>query len=179
MTSGGRRSTSWKKGEARLLGRTHGAINRNHKLLKDALLIAGAVAGDRFVVREIIESTKAAEELNEDGKRIAGELEECVEEHGALIGYLSWMAEHHTASYATLLGKVLPTQINSHKDITYRTVEDIQRDIRELSAPLRRIAPLLLNMTLDHEDEKPQQQVDAQEDNDAGLLDDAEVKSGS
>ena len=70
-------------------------------------------------------------------------------------------------------------RVDSHKDITYRTVEDIQRDIRELSAPLRRIAPLLLNMTFDHENAKPQQQVDAQEDNDAGLLDDAEVKSGS
>ena len=191
MVSGGLRSTSWKKGHARLAGRTRGTINRNNKLLKDALLIAGAVTADRFVVREIIESSKA-EALDQDGQRIAGELEECVEEHGALIGFLSWMAEHHTASYATLLGKVLPTQIrvDSHKDITYRSVADIERDIRSLSAPLRRIAPLLMEAarkqdttTVEFEEVKSQpsdKQSDERSDEQsgAGRFDDGKVDHG-
>jgi hypothetical protein len=58
-----------------------------------------------------------------------------------------------------------------------RTMEDVQRDIEDLSKPLRRIAPMLLNMAIGH-DTKPQQ-VDAQEDNDDGLLDDVEVESSS
>ena len=152
------------KGHPKFGGRPRGQANRNTRLLKDAILLAGAVTADRFVMREIIESSKA-EALDKDGQRIAGELEEAVEEHGALIGFLSWMAEHHTASYATLLGKVLPTQIraDSHKDITYRSVEDIERDIRSLGAPLRRIAPLLMEgarkknaTTIEYEEVKSQ-----------------------
>ena len=135
----------FKKGHPRLAGRPRGGINRNSKLLKDALLLAGAVTGDRFAVREIIESSKA-EALDQDGQRIAGELEELVEEHGALVGYLSWLAEHYPAVYGSLLGRVLPLQvkIDSHKDIVYKTVEEIQQEIADLKLPMDRLAPLLL-----------------------------------
>ncbi len=126
-------------------------------------------------MREIIEGCRK-EALDKDGQRIAGELETCVEENGALVGYLSWLAEHHPNVYGSLLGRIIPLQVkvDSHKDITYRTMEDVQRDIEELSKPLQRIAPMLLKMTIDHDDTKPQS-VDVQEDNDDGLIDDTDV----
>ena len=163
----------FKKGQPRLVGRQRGSINRNSQLLKNALLIAGAVTGDRFVAREIIESSKK-EALDHDGMRIAGELEECVEQYGPLVGYLSWLAEHHPAAYASMLGKVLPLQIrvNLHKDIQYRTLADVQRDIDALSEPLRRIAPKLISMTMNRVNTNPPR---ASEDNNNGRgLDDAE-----
>ena len=130
-------------------------------------------------MREIIELSKA-EALSEDGQRVAGELEQLVDDYGGLVGYLSWLAEHHPNAYASLLGRVIPLQVrmDSHKDIQYRTMADVQRDIEELSKPLRRIAPMLLKMTIDHNDTKPQP-VDVQEDREDGHFDDAEVESGS
>ena len=166
----------FKKGHPRLAGRPRGGINRNSQLLKNALLIAGAVTGDRFVVREIIESSKQ-EALDKDGMRIAGELEEIVEQHGPLVGYLSWLAEYHPAAYSSMLGKVLPLQIrvDSHKDIQYRTLADVQRDIDALSEPLRRIAPKLISMTMANTNPPC-----ASEDNNNGrVLDDAEDEDRS
>ena len=129
------------KGHPKFGGRPRGQANR-----KDAILLAGAVTADRIVMREIIELSKA-EALDKDGERMAGELEECVEEHGALVGYLSWLAEHYPAVYGSLLGRVLPLQvkIDSHKDIVYKTVEEIQQEIADLKLPMDRIMPLLIS----------------------------------
>jgi hypothetical protein len=134
------------RGHPKFGGRQPGSTNRNTRLLKDAILLAGSVTAERFVMREIIELSKT-EALDKDGQRVAGELEECVEENGALVGYLSWLAEHHPTAYASLLAKVLPLQvkIDSHKTVEYRSVEEIQRDIDALKLPMDRIAPLLLN----------------------------------
>lgn len=140
------------KGHPRFGGRPRGQANRNTRLLKDAILLAGAVTADRFVMREIIELSKI-EALDKDGERIAGELEGCVEEHGALVGYLSWLAEHHPAVYGSLLGRVLPLQvkINSHKDIEYKSLEEIQREIADLKLPMDRLMPLLLEKYVSRE----------------------------
>jgi hypothetical protein len=167
----------FKKGHPRLAGRPRGGINRNSKLLKDALLIAGAVTGDRFVMREIIESSKA-EALDKDGQRIAGELEELVEEHGPLIGYLSWMAEYHVSAYASLLGRVLPMQIkvDSHKTVVYKSVEEVQREIEKLKLPLDRIMPLLFDVK--STPRTTQDQATIEESTDA-VLDDDEGDRGS
>ena len=164
------------KGHPKFGGRPRGQANRNTRLLKDAILLAGSVTAERFVMREIIELSKA-EALDKDGERMAGELEECVEEHGPLVGYLSWLAEHHPVAYASMLGKVLPLQIrvDSHKDIQYRTLADVQRDIDALSEPLRRIAPKLISMTMANTN-PPR----ASEDNNNGrVLDDAEDEDRS
>ena len=63
-----------------------------------------------------------------------------------MVGYLSWLAEHHPSVYGSLLGRVLPLQvkIDSHKDIVYKTVEEIQQEIADLKLPMDRLAPLLL-----------------------------------
>ena len=163
----------FKKGHPRLAGRPRGGINRNSKLLKDALLLAGAVTGDRFAEREIIASSKA-EALDHDGQRIAGELEECVEEHGALVGYLSWLAEHHPSVYGSLLGRVLPMQVkvDSHKDMVYKTVEEIQQEIADLKLPMDRLAPLLLGKYV------PRERDTQIEDASDAVLDDGKVDHG-
>ena len=166
----------FKKGRPRTGGRPRGGINRNSKLLKEALLLAGAVTGDRFAEREIIASSKA-EALNQDGERIAGELEELVEEHGALVGYLSWLAEHHVSAYASLLGRVLPMQIkvDSHKEIVYKTVAEVQREIDALKLPMDRIIPLLLGVDKSTPRTTQDQATRATD----AILDDPEVDRGS
>ena len=130
-------------------GRKRGSVNRMTPLLKDALLLAGSVAGDRLVEREIIER-RARDAAENDLPESAGELKQAVEENGSLVGYLSWLALEHPTAYAPLLGRVLPLQIrvDSHKDIVYRTTEEIDRDFRALLLRLPKdlIAPLLIEV---------------------------------
>jgi hypothetical protein len=63
--------------------------------------------------------------------------------------YLRWVARHHPTAFCNLLGKMMPMQIkrDSHKEVVYRTVEEVQKDIIEQKLPLRRLAPLLIDMT--------------------------------
>jgi hypothetical protein len=112
-------------------GRKLGSVNKTTPLLKDAILLAGCVAGGRLVEREIIER-RARDAAENDSPESAGELKQAVEENGSLVGYLSWLALEHPTAYAPLLGRVLPLQIrvDSPKDRVYRTVEEIKREIR-------------------------------------------------
>jgi hypothetical protein len=130
-------------------GRKRGVGNRTTVLIKDALLVAGSVAGDWLVEREIIER-RARDAAENDSPESASELKQAVEENGGLVGYLSWLALEHPTAYAPLLGRVLPLQIrvDSHKDITYRTVEEINRDMRAtlLRLPKDFLAPLLIEV---------------------------------
>jgi hypothetical protein len=111
-------------------GRKLGSVNKTTPLLKDAILLAGCVAGDRLVEREIIER-RARDAAENDSPESAGELKQAVEENGSLIGYLSWLALEHPTAYAPLLGRVLPLQIRvDSPKVVYRTFEEIKREIR-------------------------------------------------
>jgi hypothetical protein len=154
-------------------GQKAGVHVRNTRLLKDAILLGGEAGANLLVQREIIERAKD-ESLKKDGERVAGELEQCVAENGALVGYLAWLSVEHPSVYGSLLGRVLPLQvkIDSHKTVEYRTVEDIQRDIDALKLPMERIAPLLL-------DKYVRRERDTQiEDASDAVLDDAEADRG-
>ena len=155
-------------------GRKRGSANKTTPLLRDALLLAGCVAGDRLVELEIIER-RARDAAENNSPESTGELKQAVEEHGSLVGYLSWLALEHPNVFGPLLGRVLPLQVkvDSHKDVVYRTLEDVERDIQALAEPLNRIAPRLLKIMIDR-DTKPQQ-VDAKVDNGDGHFDDTEV----
>jgi hypothetical protein len=151
-------------------GRKPGSANRTTPVLKDALLLAGCVAGNRLVELEIIER-HARNTAENDSPESAGELKQAVEEHGSLVGYLSWMALEYPTAFASLLGRVLPLQVrvDSHKDVVYRTVEEIQKDIDALNLPMDRIAPLLLDKYVSRE-----RDTQIEEASDA-VLDDTEV----
>jgi hypothetical protein len=135
------------KGHPKLPGAgvQRGTHNRNTKLLKDAILLGGSVGGSMLVAREIIERAKN-EALDKDGRRVAGELEKCVAENGALVGYLAWLSLEHPATFGPMLTRVLPMQVkmNTEQPVVYRSLEEIQHDIDQLNIPLERLAPLLL-----------------------------------
>jgi hypothetical protein len=71
-------------------GRKLGSVNKTTPLLKDAILLAGCVAGDRLVEREIIER-RARDAAENDSPESAGELKQAVEENGSLVAtYRGW-----------------------------------------------------------------------------------------
>jgi hypothetical protein len=67
-------------------GRKPGSANKSTPLLKDAILLAGCVAGNRLVELEIIER-HARDTAENDSPESAGELKQAVEEHGSLVGF--------------------------------------------------------------------------------------------
>jgi hypothetical protein len=58
---------------------------------------------------------------------------------------LKWLADKHPQSYAALLGKVLPMQIEHSRTIVgdYKTVEELQQALRDRGLPVERIYPML------------------------------------
>jgi hypothetical protein len=128
-------------------GRKPGVANKMTPLLKDAILLAGAIGGDLLVEREIIER-RLRHAAENDSPESAGELQQLVEKHGSRVGYIAWLSIEHAPAYARLLGGVMQLQVraDSHKDIGYRTVEEIQRDIMALQ-PKYLIAMLLRNVS--------------------------------
>jgi hypothetical protein len=140
----------FEKGNKRPLnaGRKRGSINKTTSYLKDMILLGGSIGGDLLVEREKIERrSRDATEINSPGS--AGPLQRVVEQNGAFAGYLTWLSVEHPTAYAPLLGRVMPLQNrdDSHKDVVYRSVEEIQREIDALEVQMRRLAPLLRNVS--------------------------------
>lgn len=103
-------------------GRKKGSINKNSRILKDALLLAAEAAGD-----DLFASKKAKQDK--------------------LVGYLRWMALKEVSTFASLLGRVIPLQITVEKvEVHYETVEDIQRDILARQIPIEKLTELLRQM---------------------------------
>ena len=62
-----------------------------------------------------------------------------------MVGYLRWVARNHPAAFCSMLGKLLPLQVNNdaRQEVIYRTVEEVQEEIMKLRLPLRRVLPLI------------------------------------
>jgi hypothetical protein len=76
---------------------------------------------------------------------VAGELEKCVAENGALVGYLAWLSLEHPGVFGPLLGRVLPLQVKMGMEkVKYRTLEEIEHDLAQIRVPLNKLAPLLV-----------------------------------
>lgn len=78
------------------MGRPKGAVNKTTAALKDAILLAAEATGE-----------------DKQGKN-------------GLLGYCAFLAKEEPRAFATLLGKVLPTQINA--DVVQNTSSKEQRD---------------------------------------------------
>lgn len=112
----------WKPGE-RPAGRQKGTSNKTTELLKKAILIAAADAGDEIVARVARDAGFTIEEVSA-----------AVEDSGGLIGYLRWLATKHPQTYGALLGKVLPMQIKFGRDAApgeYETVDQIRQRLAD------------------------------------------------
>jgi hypothetical protein len=82
-------------------GRPLGAVNKTTGILKEAILIAAADAGDIWAEHRIAEALREGEVL--EGR----------DANGGLVGYLTVMATRHPQSFLPLLGKVLPLVLSS------------------------------------------------------------------
>ncbi len=109
--------------DGQVIGRAKGTQNKTTLLLKKAILLAAAEAGDELVAK-----------IARDAKLTEQEVAEAVDEYGGLVGYLRWLATKQPQSYASLLGKVLPLQIKidaGRATAEYETANEIQRRLAE------------------------------------------------
>ena len=76
-----------------------------------------------------------------------------------LIGYLKRAAINQTASYLTLLGHIMPQQVEtkqtSHTEIVYHSVAEIRQELIQRGVPLDTILELLTDKT---DEENPGEQ---------------------
>jgi hypothetical protein len=99
------RNPSWfKKGQViEGRGRPPGSSNKVTRILKEALIVAAC----------------------EEGRDGAGE--------GELVGFLRRLANEDIRSFAALLGRVIPLQVENKGDmrveITYDTVDEVRREL--------------------------------------------------
>ena len=121
MNIGKSNATSFKKGHARVpgAGRKPGTPNRTTQQLKDAILEAADRLG---YIRE--------EPKLDDKGEPTGEIELVHDGKDATVGYLMWLGKHNPASFAALLARVLPIQLNQKQQqeqnvpVRYETVEE-------------------------------------------------------
>ena len=123
MNIGKSNATSFKKGHVRIpgAGRKPGTPNRTTQQLKDAILEAADRLG---YIRE-------EPKLDDKGKP-TGEIELVHDGKDATVGYLMWLGKHNPASFAALLARVLPIQLNQKQKqeqeqkvaVRYETVEE-------------------------------------------------------
>lgn len=127
------------KGHSRVenSGRKPGQPNKTTQLLKDAILIAASLAGDE-IAAEKLRGQVGVGGSGPQGRLTEGEIAELVGEHGGLVGYLKFLARQAPASFARLLGRVLPlqTKADTRETRVYRTVEEIRAEIRRRGLPL-------------------------------------------
>jgi hypothetical protein len=125
MTSNGNvlNLKSNKKGE-RIGGRKAGTPNKSTKILKDALLDAATELGFPEEVT-----------LLDDDGRPTGVIKMTKTGIDGLQGYLEWLGLNNPRTFAVLLGRVLPTQLNikttSSLKVTYKTAAEARQALEE------------------------------------------------
>src|SRR5258708_8120824 len=98
-------ATGFKKGHQKFGGRKVGSVNHTTKLLKEAILLAAELEGS-------------------DG-----------EGKDELVGFLRKVAKEELRAFVSLLGRVLPLQVESRTgmraEMPYRTVEEVRHELKE------------------------------------------------
>ena len=100
-------------------------VNKVPKLLKEALMIAAELEGS-----------------NEKGK-------------DGLTGFLRMMAREDLRSFAMLLGRIIPLQINTKGDlrveVTYRNMDDVRAALADRGISLNQLVPM---QVIEHDDDE-------------------------
>lgn len=108
----------YQKGKPKLGGRKQGSTNKVPRLLKECLVMAAELEG-----------------MDRKGK-------------DELVGFLRHLARKDIKSFAGLLGRIIPFEIESRNisvEVTYRSVEEVQREMAS-----RGISPELMQSLLEY-----------------------------
>jgi len=117
MAKAKKTDTKFKKGNKVGRGRPPNSPNKLPKLLKDALLMAAELEGS---------DTKGR-----DG----------------LVGFLRHVAQEELSTFCSMLGRIIPLQINESKDVqvdvTYRTVAEVSREMASRGIDMSVVARIM------------------------------------
>jgi len=119
----------FQKGRKKTGGRKTGeSINKTPRLLKEAIMLAAELEGS-----------------NQHGK-------------DKLVGFLRRVAREDLKSFCTLLGRIIPTQIENKTEITtevtYRSVDEVRRELASRGINLELVARIINEppITIDNEE---------------------------
>jgi hypothetical protein len=124
-------------------GRPKGAKDKIQRELRAAVLEAGDLAGYDVVVRERIEEEMALIAIEEpalaDDPKTRRLVTKVVKEiaQGGLTDYLRYQADKNPTAYLSVLGKVLPKQVDVNVQLTARQVIDEMSERRDALAGAR------------------------------------------
>lgn len=130
-------------GAANPRGRPKGSKDKVPRELRAAVLDAGHLAGYDVVVRGLFEEQLAQiKDENPDLEVTAGierNIMRAVKEvaHGDMVDYLRHQADTNPSAFLSILGKVLPKQIDMSVQLTSRQVLDEMTERRSVLADLR------------------------------------------
>jgi hypothetical protein len=109
------------KGEPRPAnaGRRPGSPNRITREFREAMVIAGEVAGDHL-----------AKKLQKEG----------LNTEGGFVSYLVWLALHYPPVYGSLWGRCLPYvikgDVSTTQEIVYRSQQEVRADLEKRGLPV-------------------------------------------
>lgn len=124
-------------------GRPKGSKDKIPRELRAAVLDAGNLAGFDVVVRHMVEEQMEILKEENPELKITPALRRNVEKavrkvaQGDMTDYLRHQAEHNPSAYLSVLGKVLPKQIDMNVQLTSRQVLDEMQERRDMLASLR------------------------------------------
>lgn len=103
--------------------------NKAPRLLREAILVAGDLAGQRINRRDLIKLVK----LHGTEADIPVDDLEKVQDANGLVRYLLWLAEKHPKSFATLLTRVIPLQVEGTIEVRNNPLADLMQTINGTS----------------------------------------------
>jgi hypothetical protein len=124
-------------------GRPKGSKDKIPRELRAAVLDAGHLAGFDVVVRDMTEQQIEVLQEEHPDLNITTAMRRNIEKavrkvaQGDMTDYLRYQAEHNPGAFMTVLGKVLPKQIDMNVQLTSRQVLDEMQERRDRLAELR------------------------------------------
>jgi hypothetical protein len=125
-------------------GRIRGTINKNTRLLKEAIMLAAEIEG-------------------QDGQG-----------KGKLVGFLRRVAQEDLRAFCSLLGRVIPLQIEQKtiddrpKRTTYKTVEEVKRELASRGITMEVMFKIMATDAPPMDDEEPES-IDVEDDVEPGI----------
>ncbi len=121
------RNAPWKPGQSGNPAGKPPGPNKAPRLLREAILVAADLAGQRIQRREMSKLVK------QHGEAIPERKLAMVQDANGLVRYLLHLAEKEPRSFATMLGRVLPLQVEGTIEVRNNPLADLMQTINGTS----------------------------------------------